>query len=142
MSVSGDHVVEPSAWAIERFGQHAGAVAAAVPVQLAKAHSKAHAAHLAAGLKKRACQICGVTVILTGGADSEGAHIQALGSPHNGPDTTDNVLCLCPTCHVMFDGGAIVLTDDLTIMRNGTESGTLRTHPQHTINLACVAKSS
>ncbi|MGI5251453.1 YDG/SRA domain-containing protein [Actinacidiphila glaucinigra] len=87
-----------------------------------------------------ACQICGVMVILPGGAYSEGAHIQALGSPHNGPDTTDNVLCLCPTCHVMFDGGAIVLTDDLTIMRNGTESGTLRTHPQHTINLACVAK--
>ncbi|WP_329294801.1 HNH endonuclease [Streptomyces sp. NBC_01455] len=49
-------------------------------------------------------------MILPGGAYSEGAHIQALGSPHNGSDTTDDVLCLCPTCHVMFDGGAIVLT--------------------------------
>src|SRR5690606_20394630 len=53
MSVSDAHVVGPSAWAVERFGQHAGAVAAAVPEQLAKAHAKAHAAHLAAGLKKR-----------------------------------------------------------------------------------------
>ncbi|MEV0136974.1 hypothetical protein [Streptomyces globisporus] len=53
MSVSGSHVMGPSAWTIERFGQHAGAVAAAVPVRLAEAHAKAHAAHLAAGLKKR-----------------------------------------------------------------------------------------
>ncbi|MER6843163.1 hypothetical protein [Streptomyces platensis] len=61
MSVSGDQRVEPSAWAIERFGQHAGALAAAVPVQLAKAHTKAHAAHLAAGLKKRSPY--GVTLV-------------------------------------------------------------------------------
>ncbi|MEU0037001.1 hypothetical protein [Streptomyces sp. NPDC006333] len=53
MSVLGGYPVGPSAWAVERFGLHAGALAAAVPVQLAKAHGKAHAAHLAAGLKKR-----------------------------------------------------------------------------------------
>ncbi|SDC07567.1 hypothetical protein [Streptomyces prasinopilosus] len=53
MSVSGARAVEPSGWAVERFGRHAAAVAAAVPVQLAAAHAKAHAAHLAAGLKKR-----------------------------------------------------------------------------------------
>ncbi|MEW2548869.1 HNH endonuclease [Streptomyces sp. NPDC047002] len=72
---------------------------------------------------------------MPGGVYSEGAHIQAVGSPHNGPDTTDNVLCLCPTCHVMFDGGAIVLGDDLGIIRGGEEVGILRTHPQHVINL-------
>ncbi|MFI9246963.1 hypothetical protein ACIGXF_31330 [Streptomyces sp. NPDC053086] len=53
MSVSSDEPVMPSAWTIERFGRHAGALAAAVPVQLANAHAKAHAAHLAVGLKKR-----------------------------------------------------------------------------------------
>ncbi|MFE0353215.1 hypothetical protein ACFW2I_06955 [Streptomyces nigra] len=53
MAVLGGYSVGPSAWALERFGRHAGAVAAAVPVQLAKAHAKAHAAHLAAGLKRR-----------------------------------------------------------------------------------------
>jgi hypothetical protein len=49
MSVLGGYSVGPSDWAVQRFGRHAGAVAAAVPVQLAKAHAKAHAA----GLKKR-----------------------------------------------------------------------------------------
>jgi hypothetical protein len=53
MSALGGFPVGPSAWAVERFGQQAGALAAAVPVQLANAHGKAHAAHLAAGLKKR-----------------------------------------------------------------------------------------
>ncbi|MFF0464287.1 hypothetical protein [Streptomyces mexicanus] len=53
MSVLGDQPVGPSAWAVERFRQHAGTLAAAVPVQLAKAHARANAAHLAAGLKKR-----------------------------------------------------------------------------------------
>ncbi|MFF9666439.1 hypothetical protein ACF1FY_30645 [Streptomyces althioticus] len=53
MSVLGGYSVGPSDWAVQRFGRHAGAVTAAVPVQLAKAHAKAHAAHLAAGLKKR-----------------------------------------------------------------------------------------
>ncbi|MFD9465848.1 hypothetical protein [Streptomyces sp. NPDC060027] len=53
MSVLGGDPIVPSAWAIERFGQQAGRLAAAVPVQLAKAHAKAHATHLTAGLKKR-----------------------------------------------------------------------------------------
>ncbi|MCD9903857.1 HNH endonuclease [Streptomyces sp. MT29] len=86
-----------------------------------------------------ACQVCGLTVELPGGKYSEGAHIQALGSPHNGPDTTDNVLCLCPTCHVLFDGGAIVLTDDLVIVRDGKAGEKLRTSPKHGINPSCVA---
>ncbi|MEW2725845.1 hypothetical protein [Streptomyces albidoflavus] len=51
--MSDDYVLGPSAWAVERFGQHAGAVAVAVPARLAEAHAKAHAAHRAAGLKKR-----------------------------------------------------------------------------------------
>ncbi|MFF1396390.1 hypothetical protein ACFVZD_21590 [Streptomyces sp. NPDC058287] len=53
MAASGGDWTEPSAWAVERFGQQAGALTVAVPLQLAKAHAKAHATHLAAGLKKR-----------------------------------------------------------------------------------------
>ncbi|GAA1016973.1 MULTISPECIES: hypothetical protein [Streptomyces] len=53
MSVSDRDPVTPSAWAVERFGRHAGALTAEVPLRLAKAHAKAHAAHRAAGLKKR-----------------------------------------------------------------------------------------
>jgi hypothetical protein len=33
----------------------------------------------------------------------EAAHIRPLGAPHNGPDTWDNTLCLCPNHHVPFD---------------------------------------
>ncbi|MBC2869516.1 hypothetical protein [Streptomyces mexicanus] len=53
MVTSGEDWVRPSTWAVERFGQQAGRLTAAVPVQLAKAHAKAHATHCAAGLKKR-----------------------------------------------------------------------------------------
>jgi putative restriction endonuclease len=84
------------------------------------------------------CQICDLRIEVPGGSYSEGAHIQALGSPHNGPDTSGNVLCLCPNCHVMLDAGAIVLEDDLTVVRSGEAEGTLRTHPRHAIDLECV----
>ncbi|MEW2081273.1 hypothetical protein [Streptomyces sp. NPDC005283] len=53
MSTFGDDRVVPSDWAMERFGQKAGQLAAAVPVQLAQAHARAHAVHLEARLKKR-----------------------------------------------------------------------------------------
>jgi putative restriction endonuclease len=86
------------------------------------------------------CQICDLRIEVLGGSYSEGAHIQALGSPHNGPDTTGNVLCLCPNCHVMFDAGAIVLGDDLSVIRGGEEQGALRTHPRHVIDLECVRR--
>ncbi|WP_030883773.1 YDG/SRA domain-containing protein [Streptomyces sp. NRRL S-1868] len=84
------------------------------------------------------CQVCGVRLEMPGGSYSEGAHIQGLGSPHNGPDTTGNVLCLCPNCHVMLDAGAIVLDEDLRVIRNGEDAGALRTHPKHSIDLECV----
>lgn len=53
MSVSGDDPVVSTAWALERFGELAGTLTAAVPRQLARAHAKAHAVHLTAGLKRR-----------------------------------------------------------------------------------------
>ncbi|WP_329598083.1 HNH endonuclease [Streptomyces pseudovenezuelae] len=86
------------------------------------------------------CQICDLRIEMPGGSYSEGAHIQALGSPHNGPDTPGNVLCLCPNCHVMFDNGAIVLGDDLSVIRGGGAAGMLRIDPRHAIDLECVRK--
>lgn len=51
-----------------------------------------------------ACQVCGIIVPLpSGDMYAEGAHIKPLGLPHNGPDTIENILCLCPTHHLMFD---------------------------------------
>ena len=59
------------------------------------------------------CQMCLARIVVspTGAAYSEAAHIQAVGQPHNGPDILANLLCLCPTCHVRFDRGALQITD-------------------------------
>ncbi|MFG2139501.1 YDG/SRA domain-containing protein [Streptomyces sp. NPDC048650] len=84
------------------------------------------------------CQLCSVRIEVPGGSYSEGAYIRSLESPHNGPDATGNALCLCPNCHVMLDSGAIVLGDDLSVIRAGEEVGMLNTHPQHVIDLECV----
>jgi hypothetical protein len=37
----------------------------------------------------------------------EAAHIRPLGRPHNGPDIPENMLVLCPNCHVQFDAGTL-----------------------------------
>ncbi len=58
------------------------------------------------------CQLCGYAIILPDGSRyAEGHHIQPLGTPHNGPDRDDNVLCLCPNHHAACDLGAIPLTE-------------------------------
>lgn len=60
-------------------------------------------------LYKDSCQICGNTIITQIGTYSEGAHIRPLGKPHDGHDTTENMLCLCPNCHATFDFGMLVI---------------------------------
>ena len=61
------------------------------------------------------CQICGVRLLTPAGPYAEGCHVRPLGKPHNGPDTTDNVLCLCPNCHVLFDTHAITIDEGLNV---------------------------
>ena len=61
----------------------------------------------------------------------EAAHIRPLGAPHNGPDTLDNTLCLCPNHHVLFDHSGITIDEDLSLV--GVE-GRLAVHPRHSIN--------
>jgi len=79
------------------------------------------------------CQICEVRLVTPRGAYAEGCHIKPLGRPHAGPDTQENLLCLCPNCHVQFDEQAVWVEDDLTI--RGEHGGTLRTHPLHNISI-------
>ncbi|MGK5731870.1 YDG/SRA domain-containing protein [Streptomyces sp. URMC 124] len=81
------------------------------------------------------CQVCGVRIETRTGAYSEAAHIWPLGSPHNGPDEVENVLCLCPNHHVAFDFGMLTIDDDLTVTSHGANSSThrLREHPDHPI---------
>jgi putative restriction endonuclease len=55
-----------------------------------------------------------------------------LGRPHDGPDTTDNVLCLCPNHHVLFDLGSFAIADDQTLI---DAPGKLRSVPKHKIDV-------
>lgn len=56
------------------------------------------------------CQLCGSAVqIGEGKSYAEAHHIIPLGGPHNGPDTPENVIVLCPNHHVLCDYGAIRL---------------------------------
>ena len=78
------------------------------------------------------CQICGIQIKTPISKYSEAAHIKSLGRPHNGPDTKENILCLCPNHHTMFDLGIISIDDDFKIL--GIKDVTLTIHPNHNIN--------
>jgi len=77
------------------------------------------------------CQMCGIRLEGIAGPYAEAAHIRPLGAPHNGPDTPDNIVCLCPNHHVLFDHGGIAIDEDLSLVG---EEGRLRVSPQHCIN--------
>lgn len=56
------------------------------------------------------CQICRATIDLpSGGRYSEAHHVRPLGTEHNGSDTLDNLLCVCPNCHTKLDYGCMRL---------------------------------
>ncbi|WP_215813273.1 YDG/SRA domain-containing protein [Pimelobacter sp. 30-1] len=85
------------------------------------------------------CQVCGLNLDLPVAPYSEGAHIRALGMPHNGPDTHDNVLCLCPNHHVLLDKGGIYLDDHLIVRDHaGNELGPLTVVNGHDVSLTHV----
>ena len=88
-------------------------------------------------LYKERCQMCGTRLECPAGPYSEAAHIRPLGAPHDGPDTEDNILCLCPNHHVLFDNGAISIANDLTLI--GADNDSLTVHRHHHINLRYLA---
>ena len=56
------------------------------------------------------CQVCGVRLATEPGAFyAEAHHIQPLGGEYKGPDVRENILCLCPNHHALFDYFAIHL---------------------------------
>ena len=69
------------------------------------------------------------------GPYAEACHIQPVGKPHNGPDTPENVLCLSPNLHVLFDHGAIALTDDLEVIGMDAGSSIIL---KHELDLDCI----
>jgi putative restriction endonuclease len=85
------------------------------------------------------CQICGTRLLTAAGPYSEGAHIRPLGVPHNGPDTLENILCLCPNCHALFDGHALTVQPDGTVLRLGESIGNLTVAAEHRLNFGHLA---
>jgi len=78
------------------------------------------------------CQTCSTRIERPGGAYAQAAYIRPLGRPHNGPDAVDNILCLCPNCHVLFDGWAFAIEDDGSLI--GALGGSLFEREDHTVN--------
>lgn len=77
------------------------------------------------------CQVCHTQLSTNASFYAEAAHIKPLGEPHNGPDALDNLLCLCPNHHVMFDFGGFTVDDNFALI--GLE-GELYVKPEHKIN--------
>jgi predicted restriction endonuclease len=61
----------------------------------------------ARALKRRykgQCQLCGEYLeIAPGEFYLEVHHLQPLGKDHKGPDLRENMICVCPNCHVLLD---------------------------------------
>ena len=81
------------------------------------------------------CQMCSERVHTPAGAYAEAAHIRPLGTPHNGPDQTTNMLCLCPNCHKRLDTFARHIDENGHVVDtlSGESLGLLRLHPSHAI---------
>jgi len=92
----------------------------------------------------KVCQICGNK--LPAGKRKltiDYAHIQPLGSPHNGPDSVSNMLSLCPNHHRQLDTGAISIEPATTAIlapRGSAPSvlGKLHVHGQHRLSLRAL----
>jgi len=75
------------------------------------------------------CQLCGHTILLPDGSRyAEAHHIQPLGEPHSGPDSPENLVCVCPNHHAELDFGARPLA-----------SSDLRSVPGHAVAAVYIA---
>ncbi|WP_439811684.1 HNH endonuclease [Streptomyces sp. P9-2] len=92
-------------------------------------------------LEDNRCQICDTTLRYLNRPYSEAAHIRGLGNPHYGPDELQNLLCLCPNCHVLFDGLEIYVDFDGMVRgtRGGRDSRPLRRDPRHPMDEEHIA---
>ena len=78
------------------------------------------------------CQICGVRLKGPAGRYAEVVHIRPIEAPHSGPGTPENLLCVCPKCHVLFDISGVAIADDFHLIGR---KGQLRVDFRHRIKL-------
>ena len=84
-----------------------------------------------------ACQVCGIIIKTKSGFYAEGAHIKPLGRPHNGYDSPDNMLCLCPNHHVMFDKGSFSIDDDFSLIGGASDlPDVININPEHEVDIS------
>jgi len=84
-----------------------------------------------------ACQLCETAITGSSGRSySEGAHVKPLGRPHLGPDTLNNILCLCPNHHVQLDiGGMVILNNfDVAVRADTPAFGSLTFKKKHLLS--------
>lgn len=84
------------------------------------------------------CQICGTALETVGGLRyAETTHIRGLGIPHNGPDTPNNILCVCPNHRMLFELGAVTINDKFQVVDEITKEliEDLRINRKHRVNL-------
>lgn len=84
------------------------------------------------GLYEYKCQVCGIQIKTDAGFYAEAAHIKPVGKPHDGPDTADNLLCLCPNHHLMFDKGVFAINNNYELIGL---PGSIYMHSDHKICL-------
>lgn len=80
------------------------------------------------------CQMCGERLETLAGPYVEAAHIRPLGRPHEGPDVTANLLCLCPNHHAQFDLGGVGVAEDLSLIN--LPGRVLHVIPRHRLDRA------
>ena len=90
-------------------------------------------------LHNYACQMCGVRITLRGTPHAHGAHVRPLDSKHLGPDVPENVLCLCPNCHIQYDHGEIRIDQDFRVTGGLIGSAALRRVDAHPIDRVQIA---
>ena len=79
------------------------------------------------------CQLCGVRITLGNGQPyAEAHHVKPLGKPHEGPDMPDNIVCVCPNCHVKLDYGAVKLSAGII---NKIRKEFIEYHNQHILTV-------
>ena len=111
---------------------------------LAKTHRIIRDTLLARKLKQSyrfRCQICGAARKDGNGESyAEAHHIRPLGHPHDGPDSKDNLVVLCPNHHCDFDLGAMAIdpADGRTIVHkfeNSVQGSKVHFERGHRFNL-------
>ncbi len=81
------------------------------------------------------CQVCGFRLESGDYWYAEAAHIRPLGSPHNGTDIIENLLCLCPNHHKLFDIGGFFIEDNYEIPQLKTS---LNVDAMHNLDIEAI----